>query len=1165
MEWRLLWRTRVRSSSRFKICVAVLALIAVVATAAPAASSVGNDTVWIEDSLPAGALPAGDPFTWQGVTPAAFSGDLSLQSGLAPDVHQQYFFAASDTLTVQSGDTLVAYVYLDPGNPPRTVMLQWNDGSWEHRAYWGENAIPWGVSDTSSRRYMGALPALGEWVRLTVSAALVDLEGSTVNGMAFTLLDGRASWDHIGKSDDNANPTAIGPTFTPTSTETATPAPAAPTPTLAPRPAAEAVWIEDSLPPGAVAAGDPIVWGSGDPTPVAGSLALHSQLVPGVHQQYFYGASVALTVAVGDELVAFAYLDPAHPPSTLMLQWYDGSWEHRAYWGENNIPWGADGTASRRHMGPLPVVGEWVRMAVPAAQVGLEGSTVTGMAFTLADGQVTWDHIGKASSDGVAKSPTPASIPTTTVTPTPTSIPLGTTPTPSSSSDRVWIEDTLPTGSIPAGDPVEWQSLDPTPYSGTLALRSQLDAGIHQTYFYGATDTLAISSGDALVAHVYLDPVFPPTTLMLQWNDGSWDHRAYWGENGIPWGVDGTASRYYMGPLPSAGAWVRLSVPASAVDLEGRVLSGMAFTLAGGRATWDRIGKTTAGSEPAPSSTPPEAAATPTATSTDTQEPLATQTPTTTSPGPALNTPSPTATPTVPTNTSTATASRTFTITTTPTQTRTFTRTPTGTTTATFTRVPSWTPTPTPTRTPTRTATGTATSTQTPSPTSTRSPTSTATPSRTWTPRPTLTPTYTKTPTRTFPPSRTPTPTVTSTGTPTSTATPTPTCANGIQWDLSSGTVIDTNPGSRVWLTKTVPTDAGWGVFWLRADPDVPQKARLFYAHVDFSGRVTVAPMWLLDVTRLALRDRYYNVAWHDDHYGLLIADQATLYYYNLSFEGVLSDKHAVGPPLFTSTVYDQEADSDIDSYPDGFVSVIEGECSGHSCSYAFRLDAQGNRVSPVYNLVDYDYTHTFYPASAYDGTGFVIIAVKDILITEGGVGTKYFPTDGFGPTTRTKVVPDKEYQWDEFPDIAFDGNHFGSVWTEVTQRVSTSTWQIHFASFRRTPTSSTLIGDRVLDVMRQKSTLKWATQIHAVGGGWVVHYPRWQDNAEPLAVFELLDDRGQAQATMTPYSLSADALGSSVHWLGENSGRMGIARGDNRDGVSTITFETLEPPICRP
>jgi hypothetical protein len=78
---------------------------------------------------------------------------------------------------------------------------------------------------------------------------------------------------------------------------------------------------------------------------------------------------------------------------------------------------------------------------------------------------------------------------------------------------------------------------------------------------------------------------------MLIWNDGSWEHRAYWGANLIPYGQDGTAGRRYLGPLPPAGQWVRLEVPASAVGLEGRVVSGMAFTLFDGRATWDYIGK----------------------------------------------------------------------------------------------------------------------------------------------------------------------------------------------------------------------------------------------------------------------------------------------------------------------------------------------------------------------------------------------------------------------------------------------------------------------------------------------------------------------------------------------------------------------------------------------
>jgi len=92
---------------------------------------------------------------------------------------------------------------------------------------------------------------------------------------------------------------------------------------------------------------------------------------------------------------------------------------------------------------------------------------------------------------------------------------------------------------------------------------------------------------------VYLDPASPPSEVMLQWNDGNWNARAYWGANVIPYGVDGTASRRYMGPLPAAGQWVRLEVPAATVGLEGHVVNGMAFTLAGGRATWDHAGKTT--------------------------------------------------------------------------------------------------------------------------------------------------------------------------------------------------------------------------------------------------------------------------------------------------------------------------------------------------------------------------------------------------------------------------------------------------------------------------------------------------------------------------------------------------------------------------------------------
>src|SRR5438552_12061803 len=98
---------------------------------------------------------------------------MAHQSTLGAGEHQHYFYNATATLTVGTGDTLFAYVYLDPANPPSEVMLQWNDGSWEHRADWGANLIPWGNDGGVSRRCMGALPGTGRWVRLSAQAAHV--------------------------------------------------------------------------------------------------------------------------------------------------------------------------------------------------------------------------------------------------------------------------------------------------------------------------------------------------------------------------------------------------------------------------------------------------------------------------------------------------------------------------------------------------------------------------------------------------------------------------------------------------------------------------------------------------------------------------------------------------------------------------------------------------------------------------------------------------------------------------------------------------------------------------------------------------------------------------------------------------------------------------------
>src|SRR5205807_2420780 len=129
------------------------------------------------------------------------------------------------------------------------------------------------------------------------------------------------------------------------------------------------------------------------------------------------------------------------------------------------------------------------------------------------------------------------------------------------------------------GDAWNWVTSNPAPFSGAASTQSTNNSGLHQVFFTAATDTLTISTGDVLFAYIYIDPSHLPTEAMLQWNDGTWDHRAFWGANNVSYGNLGTPSRFYAGALPPTGHWARLEVPASQVGLEGSTLTGMSFTL----------------------------------------------------------------------------------------------------------------------------------------------------------------------------------------------------------------------------------------------------------------------------------------------------------------------------------------------------------------------------------------------------------------------------------------------------------------------------------------------------------------------------------------------------------------------------------------------------------
>ena len=162
----------------------------------------------------------------------------------------------------------------------------------------------------------------------------------------------------------------------------------------------ETVWVDDSLPPKAKPEGDGKVFDftekSGDPAPFSGERSLRRRVDSGVGQDYFTGAE-PFEIRPGVKFFAHVFLDPHNPPTAIMVQFHTpAGWQNRANWGdESAIPMGDRATRTKMQVGALPKRGEWVRVEVNPATVGLKaGTKVDGVAFTQSGGTVHWDKAG---------------------------------------------------------------------------------------------------------------------------------------------------------------------------------------------------------------------------------------------------------------------------------------------------------------------------------------------------------------------------------------------------------------------------------------------------------------------------------------------------------------------------------------------------------------------------------------------------------------------------------------------------------------------------------------------------------------------------------------------------------------------------------------------------
>lgn len=165
---------------------------------------------------------------------------------------------------------------------------------------------------------------------------------------------------------------------------------------------------------------------------------------------------------------------------------------------------------------------------------------------------------------------------------------------PVTKTETIWFEDDFPKGTTPqvAGDAIRWTTRGGGEvFSGNRALIRTAVNTVAQDFWSGGS-TFTIPANGTIFVYTYLDPANLPGAIMVQFHVGGWKHRAIWGpEDKIGFGTAGTFEKVAMGPLPKAGEWVRLEIPASKVGLKaGTKVDGYAFTQYGGTVSWDRLG-----------------------------------------------------------------------------------------------------------------------------------------------------------------------------------------------------------------------------------------------------------------------------------------------------------------------------------------------------------------------------------------------------------------------------------------------------------------------------------------------------------------------------------------------------------------------------------------------
>lgn len=157
-------------------------------------SKVSEELVLIDDSLPENSTTEG---TWIWDDALKYSGEKSHTEPAGKEIAQHSY--KSNSIEIPKNSVIEQYVYLDPNEIPKGIMLKFRvengPTGGEVGAYWEGEEEVFVYDNDEPMLYHGVLPNAGKWEKLEIYSEDLGLEGAKLTGISFIVYGGKANWD----------------------------------------------------------------------------------------------------------------------------------------------------------------------------------------------------------------------------------------------------------------------------------------------------------------------------------------------------------------------------------------------------------------------------------------------------------------------------------------------------------------------------------------------------------------------------------------------------------------------------------------------------------------------------------------------------------------------------------------------------------------------------------------------------------------------------------------------------------------------------------------------------------------------------------------------------------------------------------------------------------